>query len=341
MLLCSAHKAFGRLSIQLRQKNARWFTSPQNISPSRSYFDRSSILRKDSQWLHNQYGHQNARFLPMHQLKILSAKNHGKIGLCWLTRDQLTEQTKADTKYDYRESSILLGTMSDAPYFVCDVSKQSPDLFQMHGRFDDARSLLMRLSDANDANIISQARSLMEWKQSHGFCSNCGSSTLSAEGGTKRKCTNTNCNTEHYPRINPVAIVLITHGDSCLLARQPKFPQGVYSCIAGFMEPAESLEDCVRREVYEETGLSVEKIRYHSSQGWPFPSQLMIGCIATSTDMNVRIDNDELEDGQWFNRDQVLLGLERSRDPRSTEFRVPPSIAIAHQLIKAWALQTS
>jgi NAD+ diphosphatase len=154
------------------------------------------------------------------------------------------------------------------------------------------------------------------------------------QAGASRVCTNAECNASHFPRTDPVVIMLAIHGDRCLLGRQPIFPPKMYSALAGFMEPGESLEEAVRREIQEEAGVPVGDVRYHSSQPWPFPASLMIGCHAVALDDKVALPGDELEEAVWFDKGfirEVLAG------PRARELRLPPPHAIAHQLIRCWA----
>eukprot|EP00002_Diphylleia_rotans_P003634 TRINITY_DN12516_c0_g1_i1.p1 TRINITY_DN12516_c0_g1~~TRINITY_DN12516_c0_g1_i1.p1 ORF type:complete len:331 (-),score=77.82 TRINITY_DN12516_c0_g1_i1:109-1101(-) len=304
-----------------------------------SLVDRVSLQRKDPEWLRTQEADSLGRYLPFRQLKILVTKTESfgtAPNLMWLARSQVFENEQ--DAQENKEGTVLLGLIGDIPHYAVDVTKMDEAKFSAHGSFEEARALSMRLKSTSDTAIIAHGRSIMDWHSNFKFCPKCGSALKSNEGGSKRVCTNATCSAEHYPRINPVAIVLVIKGDKCLLGRQPQFPAGLYSCVAGFMETAESLEECVRREVKEETGVRVGRVRYHSSQPWPFPSQLMLGCIAEAVDDHIEVDKDELEDAKWFSRDEVLLGLERSKEQRSTEFRVPPSIAIAHQLIKAWAV---
>jgi NAD+ diphosphatase len=153
------------------------------------------------------------------------------------------------------------------------------------------------------------------------------------EAGYLRECDE--CDAQHFPRTDPVVIMLVHDGERCLLGRQAGFPPKMWSALAGFVEAGETLEDAVRREVMEEAGITVGEVGYHASQPWPFPSSLMIGCMARALDDAITVDRTELEDARWFPRDQVLRAL---RDPASdVGFFVPPPMAIAHHLIRAWA----
>ena len=194
----------------------------------------------------------------------------------------------------------------------------------------DTRALL-GLLDATDAPLFAAALSLASWHQRHGFCSVCGSPSDVFRGGWGRKCGS--CGSEHYPRVDPVVIMLATFEDRLLLGRQPIYPPGRYSALAGFVEPGETLEAAVAREFGEEAGIEVTDVRYVASQPWPFPSSLMIGCTATAVSDSLTIDREELDDARWFTRDQVTDALSGSRD---SAFLPPPRFAIARSLLDHW-----
>lgn len=197
---------------------------------------------------------------------------------------------------------------------------RSPALFAMLDRFQAA-----------DAALYAAARSLVDWHGRHGFCAVCGVPTALFRAGWARKCPN--CAAEHFPRVDPVVIMLAERGGKVLLGRQPPWPQGRYSALAGFLEVGESIEEAVRRETLEEAGVRVGAVRYVASQPWPFPSSLMIACIGEALNDDIAIDVHELEDARWFSRDEVRMAL--ARDPAAT-FGAPPPYAIAHTLLSAW-----
>src|SRR6201991_1693061 len=159
-------------------------------------------------------------------------------------------------------------------------------------------------------SAIAMAKSMVTWHQRHGFCANCGQRTAMKEGGWKRECPS--CKTEHFPRTDPVVIMLVTHGDRCLLGRQARFLPGMYSCLAGFVEAAETIEDAVRREVFEESGIRCTDVGYYMTQPWPYPSSLMIGCPARATNEDIVVDRIELEDARWFSRDEARQMITRT-----------------------------
>ena len=198
------------------------------------------------------------------------------------------------------------------------------------GRFEDLRMIALRLPGA-DAGILATAKAMFEWRRRHGFCANCGQPSLAIDGGWKRVCEA--CRTEHFPRTDPVVIMLPTFGERCLLGRQAIWPKGMFSALAGFLEPGESIEEACAREIKEEAGLTAVSVRYHSTQPWPYPSSLMIGLMAEVSDDQATPDQTELEAVRWFTREETRTML-RGEIP---DAKAPGAMAIADQLIKAWS----
>jgi NAD+ diphosphatase len=178
---------------------------------------------------------------------------------------------------------------------------------------------------------LAEAKALLSWHARHRFCANCGARTEMSQAGWKRECPS--CKVEHFPRTDPVAIMLAIDGDNCLLGRAGRFVQNMWSCLAGFIEPGESIEDAVRRETLEEAGITCGEVKYFRSQPWPFPMSLMIGCHARATSTKITVDRSELEDARWFTRDEVAL-MFVGQHPEGIS--IPPPIAIAHHIIRAW-----
>jgi NAD+ diphosphatase len=230
----------------------------------------------------------------------------------------------------------FLGLDGDSPLFAALVEQRAPE---DQGHTDivtlDLRTLAVQaLLPPSTLGRLAQAKSLLYWHQRHRFCSNCGEPTQAGAAGWRRECAA--CNAQHFPRTDPVAIMLAVRGEKCLLGRQARFPPGMYSCLAGFIEPGETMEDAVRRELFEEAGVAIGAVRYLASQPWPFPASLMIGCIAQATDDALTVDNNELEDARWFSREETRAMLE-GRHPDG--LLCPQPIAIANSLMKAWALE--
>ena len=225
-----------------------------------------------------------------------------------------------------RGDALLLGNLGGAPLFaIGDGVATAPAM-----RSPTLMTALAAMP-AGEAALYGIARSLIDWHVRHGFCANCGQATSVSRAGWARACGN--CTAQHFPRTDPVVIMAVEQGDRVLLGRQPSWPPGRYSTLAGFVEVGESIEEAVRREVLEEAGVRVGAVRYVASQPWPFPSQLMIGCVAVAEDDQLRIDTAELEDAFWATSNEVRAAL----SGESGRFVAPPAYAIAHSLLVAWA----
>jgi NAD+ diphosphatase len=228
---------------------------------------------------------------------------------------------------------IFLGIDGDRGCFA----QVPPDL---HGSTAPANPGLwqaMATLDASDLATYGGARSLVDWHARHRFCPRCGQPTRLVKGGWQRTCRNDACKAEHFPRVDPVTIMLVEHQDRLLLGRQPRFPPGSYSALAGFIEPGEAIEEAVAREVLEESGVRVRDVTYIISQPWPFPSSLMIGCHSYTDDPTIIIDETELEDARWFTRAEVEDAVRAiARGEGGQAFRAPPRTAVANHLLRWW-----
>lgn len=232
------------------------------------------------------------------------------------------------------EETVFLGHLDGAPRFgiglapaLAETLKARDDLL-----VTDLRSIAVQgLVDGDHLPPIAEAKAILHWHQRHRFCSNCGAATDAVDAGWKRLCPA--CKTEHFPRTDPVVIMLIVDGDQCLLGRSPRFAPTMWSCLAGFIEPGESLEDAVRRETREEAGILCGRVTYYRSQPWPFPSSLMIGCHAEAKSRDIVIDTTELEAARWFSKDEIVTMLTRTHAEGLT---TPPPVAIAHHIIRDW-----
>ena len=250
-----------------------------------------------------------------------------------LTRgnDPLFTGAEANALGAAREEAVLLGWTADGPRLSASLAETAP-VDETTITLTDLRSLATGgAMPAEHLGALAQARSLANWHGRHHFCSNCGTATTSTLGGYRRDCPQ--CGAEHFPRTDPVVIMLATDGERALLGRQPRFQPGVFSCLAGFLEPGETIEDAVRRETQEESGIRIGRVRYHASQPWPFPTSLMIGCFAEAVSTDIRRDEEELEACRWFAREEVAAMLAGTHPDG---LRTPPPMAIANRLIAAW-----
>ena len=292
--------------------------------------DRADTRRRDEEWLAAAARDPASRVLPLHQLNVLVDGLGGAPRLGWLGFDDL-RWLELDVP------PVFLGLdEAGVPHFAQDLSvvhDPSHELALPDGfSFQESRGAAMGLAGP-DTGILAQARAQLGWHARHRFCSACGSRTEQGKGGHVRKCED--CGAEHFPRTDPVAIMLIVDGDRCLLGQShgPLVRIGMYSALAGFVDQGETIEEAVRRETREEAGVSVGTVRYHSSQPWPFPSSLMIGCHGVATSTDITIDEEEMHDVRWFDRDAVKAALAEE----NPELKVPGAMAIAHHLIRSWA----
>jgi NAD+ diphosphatase len=241
-------------------------------------------------------------------------------------------------KFGANPGTIFLGLRDGAAVFGMGISPAAVE--QLLTRDDAAVSELRGMAmhgavPPDQLSAIAMAKSLVNWHQRHGYCANCGTRTMMKEGGWKRECPS--CKAEHFPRTDPVVIMLVTSGDKVLLGRQKHFLPGMYSCLAGFVEAAETIEDAVRREIFEEAGIRCIEVRYYMTQPWPYPSSLMIGCTARALNEDIVIDRTELEDARWFDRAEAMLMIKREH-PQG--LAGPHPFAIAHHLLGRWVHDT-
>ena len=291
--------------------------------------DRVDQARRDPVWVESQLNVQSSRFLPFWNMKVL-ATNGPDPRLAWQHRRVLSLLTEGALP-------VLLGIQDEVAHFALDVSGPADPIgvfgFDTDVDFVEPRHIATVLP-LFESGTLAHAKSAVEWHARHGFCANCGARTRSNLGGKERICDA--CGAHHFPRTDPVAIMLVHHGDRCLLGRSSRRGTGAYSALAGFIDQGESIEEAVRREIMEEASIEVGEVCYHSSQPWPYPSSLMIGCIAKALSTDIEIDNEELDDVRWFARDEVLAVLAEP-SKRDQVVRLPGPIAIAHHLLKSWA----
>lgn len=285
--------------------------------------DRAAHLRGDAAWIATARHHPETRILPVWRNQSLALNTKP------LTAGRLGPQALPDLA---DATFAFLGLFEGAPHFALDVSHlENPARVaeKADGHWAELRDLGPLLTP-DEAGLLAYARGLLYWHRHHGFCAVCGNPTAMAEGGHMRRCLSETCGTEHFPRTDPAVITLVTSDDVCLLGRQKAWPQGMYSTLAGFVEPGENLEDTVAREVLEETGIQVTDIRYLSSQPWPFPASLMLGFRAwAAPGQTIAPRVDELEDARWFSREDL-------ENRKQTGLRLPYRGAISRYLIEDW-----
>jgi NAD+ diphosphatase len=268
------------------------------------------------------------RVLPLHGLKP---------PVCHSSAASLDWQSVAPWRplIDSGNTLILLGIRDGRAFFALDAG--STEVLGDNGSvLMDARTAAPMI-DGGEAAILAEARSLIDWHDRHRFCARCGTPSVVASGGWVRHCPE--CKAHHFPRVDPVVIMLAVRGERCLLGRGHRRPGARFSCLAGFMEPGETPEEAVRREVSEESGIRVGRVRYLASQPWPFPSSLMMGFLGEALTEEITIDHEELAEVRWFERDEVRAMVERSRsdDPIPGLATLPPPLAIGHQIARRWA----
>jgi len=275
-------------------------------------------LREDPAWFAAALADERSRVIPVWNSRSLVAEDDATRA-AYLHLSQVPEERRNSTDL------VLLGRCGETHYFTYELESADPPPMPPGTRFEDLRLIAAALP-MDEAGLLSYARALISWRRRHRFCGTCGATTVPAKSGHVLVCTNPSCRHEQFPRLDPAIIVLVGEGDRALLGRQASWPAGRYSTIAGFVEPGESLEDAVAREVHEETGIDVDQIEYHSSQPWPFPASLMLGFMAHALTTAVHLRDQELEDARWFSRAEVA----------ANGSLLPPRQSISFRLIEDW-----
>lgn len=298
-----------------------------------SPLNRASEKRTDSNWIEARRRDPSSIVLPMWRLEpfILGSEKSGPPVELGLVRAGVV-----DSIVEAGALCLFLGLDGERAVFAMDIPgaddpANSGPLAGL-GYFRDAR-VAASIVSLKDAAIIAQAKAMIDWHQRHGFCARCGAPTKIMDAGYRRLCGQ--CKAEHFPRVDPVVIMLATFGEACLVGRGKQFPPGMFSALAGFVEPGETIEEAVRRELMEEASVKVGEVTYYATQPWPFPSSLMIGCFAKAESRDAKVDENELAEVRWLER---TVARELIEGKQIDGLRVPPPIAIAHHLIRTWAL---
>ncbi|HEY8574024.1 NAD(+) diphosphatase [Phenylobacterium sp.] len=289
--------------------------------------DRASDRRTNAGWLAEQAKSPDALALALWNGKpFVEPSKDGGMQIAYLAPGLVEELAGG------LERLLFMGLWKDTPVFAADLGGSvdpGEGPLQGLGKFEDLRAIALKVP-APDAAILATAKAMFEWRRRHDHCAACGEPTRIVDGGWKRQCPS--CEAEHFPRTDPVVIMLPFVGERCMLGRQEAWPKGMFSALAGFLEPGESIEEACARELAEEAGLKTVRVRYHSSQPWPYPSSLMIGLIAEVEDEDAAPDQTELSEVRWFSREEARDLLAGKLDGVAA----PGRLAIAHQLIKAW-----
>jgi len=296
------------------------------IAFSGNPLDRASVKRADPAWLAAARTDSKARVLLLWQLQPLLAGPEGAGDSLELV---LVNGAAASRLGETGATEVFLGLDGDIAYFARDDSSLTEAPAGL-GHFRDARAAAALLP-ASQVAILGQAKALLDWHDRHGYCARCGAATTLSDGGYRRLCGQ--CGAEHFPRTDPAVIMLVTAGDHCLLGRNKRFASGFYSTLAGFVEPGETIEEAVAREVLEEVNIRIGRVRYFASQPWPFPSSLMIGCFAEASTRDITVDGEEIIAARWFDRATVKRLIARE----NREIGLPRRDAIAFHLIRTWA----
>ena len=301
--------------------------TPERNFYSSAHIDRAEDKRRDPDWVAAALADGATRFVPVWQGKSLLQDGDPPVPAL-LTADQAAALELAPGE------TIFLGEVEGVPHFALDLSTiETPDhvpALAGRGHFTDLRNV-GPLLPRDQGSLLAYARGMVYWADRHRFCGSCGTATVSSEAGHQRRCPNPDCGAPHFPRTDPAIIVLVHDGgERCVLGRQAVWPPGMHSTLAGFVEPGESLEDAVAREVMEEVGLPLEEITYLSSQPWPFPSSLMLGFHARATATELKVDEVEIESARWFTREELKTS------PEDESLRLPRKDSIARRLVETW-----
>ena len=291
--------------------------------------DRASEKRSDAAWLAAARADSRLAVLPLWKLQPLLLGPEDKARS---TELGFVSGVMASGLGAPDAAEVFLGLDGTTAYFARDISALPDPLAAALaglGHFRDARAAASLLP-LDQVAIMGQAKALLDWHMRHGFCSQCGAATLASDGGYRRVCPS--CKSEHFPRTDPAVIMLVTTPDRCLLGRNKRFAGGHYSTLAGFVEPGETIEEAVTREVFEEVGVRVSRVRYFATQPWPFPFNLMIGCFAEADTHDIAVDGNEILTARWFDRETVR----RVMAGESNDVALPRREAIAYHLIRTW-----
>ncbi len=282
---------------------------------------RSSLHRSDKRWIIDTFHDETSRIIPVHNLTVLCDTTQESTAVYLAPKD-------FDAFSDLADSSIFLGFYDEIPYFAQDINTDQSALIlsqKSHAAFNKLRSVIPLL-DTRDGELLTLAGFMSYWHARNQYCGKCGTKTKSSNAGHVRICPNDSCKESYFPSMDPAVIMLISSGQRCLLGRKNEWRAGMYSTLAGFVEPGEKAEDAVVREIHEEVGIHVENVQYQNSQAWLFPGSLMLGFTAVAKEEQIILDTNELDDARWFTRQEI----------KSNPHILPHKVSIAYKLIMDW-----
>jgi NAD+ diphosphatase len=298
---------------------------PLNMTPSMRYadgdFDRAAEWRQDAEWMAARLTEPTTKIYPIWRHRYIFAENKAPVALAPAAADALADLGQ----------TILLGLIGNRAHFTLDISALSEDSLTdaLAGTAHDLRDVAMNLSHRTAA-ILAFGRGMSVWHKDHEFCGRCGGPTKVERAGHARRCLGEDCGRLHFPRTDPAVITLVIDGERCLLARRATISIPRFSTVAGFVEPGETLEDAVRREVAEEVGVITGSVLYRGSQPWPFPSSLMVGYWARALNTRIQVDGEEISEAAWFTRSDI------DRAVAAEEIILPPEDSISRRLVEDW-----
>ncbi|MBE0583439.1 MAG: NAD(+) diphosphatase [Desulfofustis sp.] len=282
---------------------------------------RSSLLRSDERWISDTFCNGTSRIIPVHNQTVLCDSTQDSTAVYLAPKD-------FGAYSDLADSSVFLGFYDEIAYFAKDINTdQSASILSQktHASFQKLRSVIPLL-DSRDGELLTLAGFMSYWHARNQYCGKCGTKTKSSNAGHVRICRNESCKESYFPSMDPAVIVLVSSGERCLLGRKDEWRAGMYSTLAGFVEPGEKAEDAVVREIQEEVGIQVENVVYKNSQAWLFPGSLMLGFTAMAKEEKIILDTNELDDARWFTREEI----------KAKPHILPHKVSIAYQLITAW-----
>ncbi len=289
-------------------------------------FDRQSLKRNDTTWIEKELLNKSSRFLLYSDNYFLATVDSA---IDFLDKSVAESYSETKIEWTFLGQKPQTGDKNSPQISVFGTSLRDLNKKADKANWQSLRRIALYLS-ATDVNLMFYAQGLFNWHSSHHFCNDCGSKLIQTQSGHALKCSRHDCAKEIFPRTDPAIIVLVYLNNTCLLGRQEKWPEHMYSCLAGFIETGETIEDAVVREVYEESGIRIKQVKYRNSQPWPFPQSLMLGFHAEASNKDLIFHDNEIEDARWFSRKELITAIENKK------LLLPTPVSISFQLIEDW-----